>query len=61
MEKEIIMMRFGFNGDRMSIDRIVKKYGYGTDKNIIIKREKKALKKLKEYSEKNSFKEYLRK
>lgn len=61
MEKEIIMMRFGFNCDRMSIDRIVKKYGYGTDKNIIIKREKKALKKLKEYSEKNSFKEYLRK
>ncbi len=61
-EKEIIMMRFGFiNGDRMSIDRITKKLGFGVEKYRVIKREKRALKKLKEYCEENDLKEYLRK
>lgn len=41
-EKEIIMMRFGlFNGDRMSIDRITKKLGFGVEKYRVIKKRKK--------------------
>ena len=61
-EKEIIMMRFGLiNGDRMSIDRITKKLGFGVERYRVIKRERKALKKLKEYCEENDLKEYLRK
>lgn len=61
-EKEIIMMRFGLiNGDRMSIDRITKKLGFGVERYRVIKRERRALKKLKEYCEENDLKEYLRK
>lgn len=61
VEKQIIMMRFGFNCDRRSIDHIAKEYSYDNDKNIIMKRQRKALKKLKEYCEESSLKQYLRK
>lgn len=61
-EKEIIMMRFGFiNDDRMSIDRISKELGFGVEKYRVLKRERRALKKLREYCEESDLKEYLRK
>lgn len=62
IEKEIIMMRFGFvNGERMTIDHVVQCFGCGAERHDIIRIERRALKKLKEYCEKNDLKEYLRK
>lgn len=62
LEKEIIMMRFGFvNDEKMSVDRVTEWFGYGAKRCGVIRRERRALKKLKEYCEENGLKEYLRK